>query len=170
MGHHSSQTAADYDKDYYAWTQRQANLLRAMNGLSSDFPKELDIDHLAEEIEDLGKAELRSVTSLIRQILVHLIKAASEKTARARAHWRAEATAFQADLPGYFTPSMRQLIDMGAVWQKALKIAGASLGEQGATLASDLPAECPFSVDDMIAEDFDFDAMLERLGSSTSAA
>lgn len=104
MGHHSYQTSTDYDEDYYAWTQRQAKLLRALNGPSSDLPKELDIDHLAEEIEDLGKAELRSVTSLIRQILVHLIKAASQKDSQATAHWRAEATAFQADLPGYYAP------------------------------------------------------------------
>ena len=170
MGHHSAPSAADYEEDFYAWTQRQAKLLRALNGLRSELPKELDVDHLAEEIEDLGKAELRSVTSLIRQILIHLMKATSEKNSRARAHWLAEAVTFQADVPGYYAPSMRQLIDMDAIWKKARKLADAQLKEHGAHLAADIPETSPYTLDDMIAEDFDFDAALARLSPSVSSA
>jgi hypothetical protein len=170
MGHHSAPSAADYDEDFYAWTQRQAKLLRTLNGLRSELPKELDVDHLAEEIEDLGKAELRSVTSLIRQILIHLIKAASEPDSQARGHWRTEATTFNLDIPGYYAPSMRQLIDMQAEWRRARKAAEVSLQEHGSDVAANVPAECPYSLDDMIAEDFDFDAALARLSSSVSSA
>jgi len=42
-----------YDDDFYAWTQEQAELLRRGGGASA-----LDIEHIAEEIEDLGKSEL----------------------------------------------------------------------------------------------------------------
>ena len=163
MGEHRTAVAPDYDTDFFAWTQHQAKLLRALNGQRSDLPETLDIDHVAEEIEDLGKAELRSVTSMIRQILVHLLKAASDDHANARAHWRAEVTAFQADLPGYYAPSMRQLIDIEPIWQKALRIAEAGLQEHCGALASDLPAKCPYSLAEIVSDDFSFDQALDRL-------
>lgn len=169
MGHQTAPVAA-YDEDYYAWTQRQAKLLRALNGLPTDLPKELDINHLAEEIEDLGRSELRSVTSLIRQVLVHLMKATSETGARARAHWLAEAATFQADVPGYYTPSMRQLIDLDAIWKKARKLADVQLREHGSSLAAGVPESCVFSLDDMVADAFDVEAMAARLSGAESSA
>jgi hypothetical protein len=163
VGEHRSTADANYDRDFFAWTQHQAKLLRALERLRSDLPTGLDIEHVAEEIEDLGKAALRGVTSLIRQIFVHLIKAASDSDARAQAHWRAESTAFQADLPDLYAPSMRHAIDMNALWKKALRIADTGLQEHGSALAPDIPAQCPYAVADMIAEDFSFDRALERL-------
>ena len=163
MQQHQTRISPPYDDDFYAWTQHQARLLRAVKGSAADLPSGIDLDHLAEEIEDLGKAELRGVTSLIRQIMVHLIKAASETGSRARGHRRAEATAFQTDVPGYYAPSMRQLIDMDAIWRKALKVAGTSLEEQGVALAADIPSSCPYSIDDLLSDDFDFDKALKKI-------
>ena len=44
-----------YEKDYYLWLKNTANLLRAKN------LAELDLPHLIEEIEDMGKRERRSL-------------------------------------------------------------------------------------------------------------
>jgi hypothetical protein len=41
-----------YEDDFYAWTQHQAQVLRTMP--VSD--NRLDREHVAEEIEDLGKS------------------------------------------------------------------------------------------------------------------
>jgi hypothetical protein len=38
---------SDYDTDFYAWTQAQAAAIRAKEVAA------LDIEHLAEEVEDL---------------------------------------------------------------------------------------------------------------------
>ena len=46
-----------YDRDVILWSQEQARLLRA--GRFS----ELDIEHLADEIEDVGKSEKRELAS-----------------------------------------------------------------------------------------------------------
>ena len=43
----------DYDDDFYAWTQHQAQVLRSMPVRDNRFDRE----HVAEEIEDLGKSE-----------------------------------------------------------------------------------------------------------------
>jgi len=45
-------TTPDYETDFYAWTQAQAAAIRA--GAWDD----VDRDHLAEEIEDVGKANV----------------------------------------------------------------------------------------------------------------
>ena len=91
--------APDYDKDFFAWSQHQASLLRGAGIHKREAPHGLDLLHLAEEIEDLGKSELRGATSLIRNIFVHLIKAASDPSAGAVGHWRTETTVLKDDLP-----------------------------------------------------------------------
>jgi hypothetical protein len=61
---------------------------------------------------------------------------------------------------------MRQLIDMQALWRSSNKVAQARLEEHGGALASSLPDRCPFSVEDLVTGDFDFDAALKRLQGS----
>jgi len=57
-----------YEKDVVAWANEQAALLRA--GKFS----ELDIEHIAEEIEDVGKSEQRELASRMAVLLTHLLK------------------------------------------------------------------------------------------------
>lgn len=59
-----------YDDDFYAWTQQQAAILRAMPPASN----RLDSRLIAEEIEDLGRSEVRSAQSLCQHIIEHLLK------------------------------------------------------------------------------------------------
>ncbi|NJP09348.1 MAG: DUF29 domain-containing protein [Leptolyngbyaceae cyanobacterium RU_5_1] len=57
-----------YQQDYYIWLEKMAQLLRTGN------LKELDRVNLAEEIEDMGKREKRSVESNLEIVLMHLLK------------------------------------------------------------------------------------------------
>ena len=57
-----------YERDFYAWANEQAALLRA--GRLS----EADIDHIAEEIESMGKTEKRELISRLEVLLMHLLK------------------------------------------------------------------------------------------------
>lgn len=57
-----------YEKDVVAWANEQAALLRA--GKFSA----LDIEHIAEEIEDVGKSEQRELASRMAVLLAHLLK------------------------------------------------------------------------------------------------
>jgi hypothetical protein len=52
-----------YDSEFYAWTQHQAQALRALKNVG-----DIDLEHIAVEIEDLGQAELRAVSSALRQM------------------------------------------------------------------------------------------------------
>ncbi|MGN6665555.1 MAG: DUF29 domain-containing protein [Trinickia sp.] len=57
-----------YEKDVVAWASEQAALLRA--GKFSA----LDIEHIADEIEDVGKSEQRELASRMAPLLAHLLK------------------------------------------------------------------------------------------------
>ena len=57
-----------YDQDPYAWATQSARLLRERRF------DELDLEHLAEELESMGKSELRALESRLAVLLGHLLK------------------------------------------------------------------------------------------------
>lgn len=74
-------TVAGYDSDFFEWTQRMAALLR------SGRLSELDVAHLAEEVEDMGKRDRRELESRLQVLLVHLLKWKAQPERRS-ASWR----------------------------------------------------------------------------------
>jgi hypothetical protein len=63
---------ASYEQDFFAWTQHQANALRqAGKGANAG---NLDWQHLANEIESLGRREQNEVVSYLCALLLHLLK------------------------------------------------------------------------------------------------
>ena len=75
-----------YEKDIVAWANEQANFIR-----SGRFDL-LDLEHIAEEIEDVGKSEQRELENRMAILLAHLLK------------WQ-------------YQPARR-----GASWQKTIKV------------------------------------------------
>ena len=64
----SKSVAALYDTDLYAWANTNADLLRQGKY------DQIDVAHLIEEIEDMGKNDQRSLASHLRNLLMHLLK------------------------------------------------------------------------------------------------
>jgi hypothetical protein len=109
-----------YGDDILLWSERQAELLRrrAAGELVND--AELDWPNIAEEIEDVGRSELRSCRSLLRQALRHMLKAEAWPLSRDAPNWRADAIDFRRQARDAFTPSMRQKIDIAQLYVDAL--------------------------------------------------
>ena len=57
-----------YESDVVAWAKEQAALIRA-----GQFDQ-LDLTHIAEEIEDVGKSEQRELASRMAVLLAHILK------------------------------------------------------------------------------------------------
>ena len=57
-----------YDRDFFAWSREQADLLRAGK------LAEADIEHIAEEIDSMGRTEKRELISRLSVLLLHLLK------------------------------------------------------------------------------------------------
>jgi hypothetical protein len=153
-----------YDEDIYAWAQQQAEALRRLAETRRDLPNELDLENLAEEIEDVGKSELHQVESMLTQTLVHLIKAHADPASRARGHWLGEALHFHFQARRAFGPSMRRFVDIEDLWQSAGRIAEAKLRGFGVDRFPDLPRECPFTLDELLADSFDVENAMLRIG------
>lgn len=58
----------DYEHDFYTWTFEQARRLRE-GGLS-----DIDREHIAEELEDMGRSLKRALGSELERLLAHLLK------------------------------------------------------------------------------------------------
>ncbi|MFZ2169219.1 MAG: DUF29 domain-containing protein [Methylococcaceae bacterium] len=63
-----SKKGATYENDYVAWANDQAYLLRS-GKLSA-----IDIEHIAKEIEEVGKSEQRELASRMTVRIAHLLK------------------------------------------------------------------------------------------------
>ena len=57
-----------YERDFYAWANEQAALLRAGK------LDRADIDNIAEAIESMGRSEQRTLVSRMSVLLLHLLK------------------------------------------------------------------------------------------------
>ena len=59
---------ANYETDFYLWTQQQADLLR-QGALAA-----LDVEHLIEEVESMGRRDKSAVRSYLLNVALHLLK------------------------------------------------------------------------------------------------
>ncbi|WP_445631044.1 DUF29 domain-containing protein [Nostoc sp. DSM 114167] len=60
--------SATYKADFNLWIQQTAQLLRSHHW------HEVDVEHLIEEVESLGKSERRAIASQLTRLLLHLLK------------------------------------------------------------------------------------------------
>ena len=153
-----------YERDVLVWTEQQADLLRRL-AAGERVNDAVDWPNLIEEIEALGRSELRGCGSPLRQAIVHLLKIRAWPNSRAVGHWRAEALAFLNDAREGFTPSMRQRIEIGGLFANALRQVQADTDESGDP--SILPTTCPLTLDDLLVAEPDLQALVTRLGSET---
>ena len=86
--------AALYEEDIYAWSQHQAAVLRRMAANPAALPNDLDLEHVAEEIEEVGNEQRFGVESNLIQAFMHLIKTVALPEDPAVRHWTKEIRAF----------------------------------------------------------------------------
>jgi len=63
-----SNLATEYDRDFDAWIQRHITLLKQGR------VNEIDVEHLIEELEDMGRSNRRELVSRFIPLIAHLLK------------------------------------------------------------------------------------------------
>ncbi len=136
-----------YEQDFYAWANEQATLLRA--GRLS----EADIEHIAEEIESMGKTEKRELVSRLTVLLLHLLKWQSQPALRGRS-WRNTIRVQRIRLASHMkdNPSLKAMLDEAIV--ESYRIARIEAENETGLAEATFPAHCPWSFEQAIAEDF----------------
>ncbi|HTT78146.1 MAG TPA: DUF29 domain-containing protein [Stellaceae bacterium] len=143
----------NYDDDFYAWTQYQAQVLRELRTHDNRFDRE----NLAEEIEDLGRSHRDAVRSQFRRILVHFLKLAHSPARDPRADWMDSIDDARAEIEDKLTPTLRRDIDetLPRLYANARKPVVRDLEKYGEHhAAASLPVECPYTIDELLADDF----------------
>jgi Domain of unknown function DUF29 len=138
----ASGRATPYERDVILWSQEQARLLRA--GRLS----ELDIEHLADEIEDVGKSEKRELASRMAVLLAHLLKWSRQSENRTPS-WRATISDQRKRIALAIkeTPSLKAVM-RDPVWQEGVWLDARAQARKETGLAEeDLPEACPWSME-----------------------
>ena len=141
----TTSTKTLYDTDFAEWTARMAELLRAGR------MGEVDLEHVAEEIEDLGKRDRWAVHSQMLRLLLHQMKRRIQPE-RESASWRRSIIDSQEriahrlkdspSLVGYLEQELNDIY---------IRAARGALFETGVRSAS-LPEQCPFTLDRLLGE------------------
>jgi hypothetical protein len=130
------------ETDFYAWTQQQqAALLRRLPTVGN----ELDPERIAEEIEDLGRCELRAAQSLCEDIIEHFLKLECAGLDESVDHWLDEIVEWRLQLEKVLTPSIEAKIDLAARYKAALRLVR-RLERDVPGLMGRLPVGCPYTL------------------------
>ena len=149
-GHRSQIGMPDdlYDRDILAWSENQASLLRRL--ARGERVKDVDWDHVIEEVEDAGTSQLNAVQGHIRLTLLYLLKVHCWPQNPSVGQWRAEIIYFQAEAAQRFAASMRKRIDLKRLYHSAREQIAAASYDGREPLPS--PEICPFSLDQLLNE------------------
>lgn len=136
-----------YEQDFHAWTLRNAELIRQGR------IDEVDLEHLAEELEDMGASRQQQLESRLRILLGHLLKWQFQPERRSRS-WQATIKEQRY--------AIRRLLDknpsLQSKWAETLTDAY-RLGVLLAMRETDLdetvfPADCPYADPEILDEGF----------------
>jgi hypothetical protein len=156
-----------YEDDFYAWTQYQAEVLRTLPTTDNRFDRE----HLAEEIEDLGKSERDTVRSQVERILLHFLKLAHSPARDPRFDWMDSIAEARGTLANKLSPTLRRDSEevLPKLYASARRRAILQLSRYGEYQAAQfLPAECPYTIDEILADDWYPDPAASPIGDTGS--
>ncbi|MEH2259413.1 DUF29 domain-containing protein [Nostoc sp.] len=138
-----------YKQDFYAWVEQTAELLRSHHW------EALDLEHLIEEVVDLGKSQQRALQSALRLVLSHLLKWKYQPERRSRS-WQVTITRERLNIDELLqeSPSLQRFLNdaewINTIYQRARREAmvETSLSEDNFAIA------CPFTGDEILDLDF----------------
>jgi hypothetical protein len=131
--------------------------------------------YLPSEVDLDVPPDLNPVRSLLRLMLVNLLKARGWPDSPLVAGWRGEVAACQQQAARRFTPEMRERIDVAALYTDARDLLAGDTPDGPpplefpsyvGTLAHGWASECPFGLEQLLHDDV---AVLERGLTSASA-
>ena len=134
-----------YSTDVVAWASEQARLIRAGRFVL------LDLEHIAEEIEDVGKSEQRELANRMAVLLAHLLKWQYQPERQGNSWARTikeqrKGVLYRLDE----TPSLKNKLTetkwWDAVWADAVAQATSETG------IDTLPEICPWSEAEVLSE------------------
>jgi len=143
-------TKSLYNTDFVEWAARTADRLRRGR------LDELDLETVAEEIEDLGKSESSTVRSQLRRMLVHLVKSRIQPE-RSGASWRGSVASARTEILDHFgdSPSLRKHaeINLQRIYREAVELTLVETNLAGNAANPGIPEACPYTLEAQLEGD-----------------
>ena len=137
----------NYDTDIVAWAAEQARLIRAGRF------DQVDLEHIAEEIEDVGKSEQRELANRMAVLLAHLLKWQYQPDRRG-ASWRATITTQRHLIKRRLdkTPSLQPMLT-DPDWIDEMWADGREAASRETQIGFAIfPEVCPWPISDVLSE------------------
>ena len=144
-----------YEHDFNAWIYQQISLLKAGK------TDEIDVEHLIEELEDMGKSNLRELESRFIILIAHLLKwqfqLATLETQWQNFEgksWRKTIIEQRSQISNLLEemPSLKQKLQNAAIktYPKAVTFAVDETGLPPSTF----PEKCPYTIEQLLDKHF----------------
>ena len=140
-------STALYDTDYYKWTKEQAGLLRDGRMTS------LDIEHLIEELENMGARERRELANRLVVLLVHLLKWQFQPERRGNS-WRRTIKAQRMEIADLLSDNPSLKSEMSNVLDRAYKKARFYAVDETNLAENTFPHALPYPPDDLLDDEY----------------
>jgi hypothetical protein len=136
-----------YEQDFALWAEAQARALR--EGRARD----LDWDHLAEELESLGGSQRSEIRNRMAVLITHLLKWHFQPERR-KYGWRATMMEQRGGVAEVIedSPSLRRY--PAEVLEKAYKAGHIRAVLETGLHEGDFPADCPYALEDILRDGF----------------
>lgn len=136
-----------YDVDFYAWINVTADLLRQRRFA------EIDVVHLAEELEDMGKRERRSLKSHLRNVMLHLLKWRYQPDKRSPS-WQQSIRNGRIEIQELLHDSPSLAGQVSQILDETYPAARADAVDETGLTEDTFPLQCPFTAEQLVDAQF----------------
>ena len=138
-----------YEKDIVAWANEQASFIRAGRF------ELLDLEHIAEEIEDVGKSEQRELENRMAILLAHLLKWQYQPAIRG-ASWQKtiKVQRTQVNRRIQKTPSFKHTLQDTEWWEDTWGDAITQASKETGIELTVFPESCPWTSEQILDQEF----------------
>lgn len=132
-----------YEDDLYRWAEETAQ------AIAEGRFDEIDRAQVADEVDDLGKSEVNSLSSHLERIELHLLKLRYQEDKRTRS-WELSVAESRARIRRVVrrSPSLRRLIPELVI--EVYEAARLAAERETGLLPDVFPEECPFTVEEVV--------------------
>lgn len=136
-----------HETDFHAWASEQVALLRSGDLMAAD------IEHIAEEIEDMGRGTRRELENRLKQLLLHLLKWRFQAERRGSS-WQASIRIQRVEIRRHVSRNPSLKADIPETLADAYEVARiAATGETGLE-ESTFPTTSPWSFEQVMDDGF----------------
>jgi hypothetical protein len=136
-----------YDRDFYLWLTETAYLLE--EGRFSD----LDMPHLVDELESMGKSQKRAIESYLKVLLLHLLNWQYQPDCRSGS-WRSSIRNSRVGIAKRLSESPSLATYPATVWLECYDVARANAADETGLPLEEFPETPPFSIEQALNPDF----------------